>query len=164
MHLFSEIIIHISRWTNLDCSSLQDKAKLQTWKNRLFFLKSTFPGKCIEDWAQCSVLHLASLSTRCILRTMKVVSNFSKSFTPGVHDSAAALGIIKALVWNIWHRSTSCRILQDMHPGVCSGNVCQFNTAGSNGSSILLPKWPAFTLKLISCMSFSWFLSEISWQ
>ncbi|TNN36855.1 hypothetical protein EYF80_052979 [Liparis tanakae] len=34
---------------------------------------------------------------QCIFRTMKVVSNFSKSFTPGVHDSAAALGIIKAL-------------------------------------------------------------------
>lgn len=34
------------------------------------------------------------------------------------------------------------------------GNVCQFNAAGSNGSSILLPKRPAFALKLISDVSF----------
>lgn len=35
------------------------------------------------------------------------------------------------------------------------GNVCQFNTAGSNGSSISLPKRPAFSPKLISSVSFS---------
>lgn len=34
------------------------------------------------------------------------------------------------------------------------GNVCQFNAAGSNGSSISLPKRPAFALKLISGVSF----------
>lgn len=71
------------------------------------------------------------------------------SGSPGVLDSATALGIIKALLQNIWHRSTSCHILQAMHLGNDrSGNVCQFSTASSNGSSILLPKWPAFTLRL----------------
>lgn len=90
--------------------------------------------------------------------TLKVVPlqfpTFRESFpplsgSPGVLDSATALGIIKALLQNIWHRSTSCHILQAMHLGNDrSGNVCQFSTAGSNGSSISLPKWPAFTLRL----------------
>lgn len=90
--------------------------------------------------------------------TLKVVPlqfpTFRESFpplsgSPGVLDSATAFGIIKALLQNIWHRSTSCHILQAMHLGNDrSGNVCQFSTAGSNGSSILLPKWPAFTLRL----------------
>lgn len=116
---------------------------------------------CTTEWMPCAppclTLH-QFVFFFVFFGTLKVVPlqfpTFRESFpplsgSPGVLDSATASGIIKALLQNIWHRSTSCRILQAMHLGNDrSGNVCQFSTAGSNGSSISLPKWPAFTLRL----------------
>ena len=148
----------------------------------LFLIQKTQKAKemyscvtcCTTHRRRCPVLHPASLTTRGFLRTLKVVLLQFPTFRKAPPLSPSPLGFLTAVqLWassepfweNLWHRSTSCRILQAMHP--CndrSGNVCQFSTAGINGSSISLPKWPAFTLRLISVMSFSWFLSDVSWQ
>lgn len=124
---------------------------------------------------ECPALHPASLSTRwfflfiffvflCNFRPFQKLPTSVwlpwgswQRCSPGHHQSPSAKSLTP--------KEPSHHILQAMQPGSDrSGNVCRFSAAGSNGSSISLLKWPAFTLKLISCMSFSWFLSEVSWQ
>lgn len=74
---------------------------------------------------------------------------------PGVPDSAEASGIIRASLDNVstLKELTGAFFPSDAAPGDDRrGNVCRFNAAGSNGSSISLRQRPASAPKLISSL------------